>query len=144
MRNKEKPWFDDQCRHAFSLKQEAHLRWTRDRSRVNWEEFVRCQVRANETYSEAKRQFSDRNRNFLMNIQSPHKWWSTLKSAVFGSSSSLPPLGSEGGGLVCESVGEADLLSDHLTASSPGRLLIYRSLVIHLLVLPPLRFGRVR
>ena len=38
---------------------------------------------------------------------------STLKSAVFGSSSSLPPLVSEGGGLVGESVGKADLLSDH-------------------------------
>ena len=38
---------------------------------------------------------------------------STLKSAVFGSSSSLPPLVSEGGALVCESVGTADLLSDH-------------------------------
>ena len=37
----------------------------------------------------------------------------TLKSAVFGSSTSLPPLVSEGGGLVCESVGKADLLSDH-------------------------------
>ena len=37
---------------------------------------------------------------------------STLKSAVFGSSSSLPPLVSEGGGQVCESVGNADLLSD--------------------------------
>ena len=48
-----------------------------------------------------------------MNVQSPHKWWSTLKSAVFGSSSSLPTLISEGGGLVCESVGKADLLSDH-------------------------------
>ena len=48
-----------------------------------------------------------------MNVQSPHKWWSTLKSAVFGSSSSLPPLVSESGGLVCESVGKADLLSDH-------------------------------
>ena len=48
-----------------------------------------------------------------MNIQSPYKWWSTLKSAVFGSSSSLPPLVREGGGLVCESVGKADLLSDH-------------------------------
>ena len=36
-RNKDKPWFDDQCRHAFGLKQEAHLRWTRDHSRVNWE-----------------------------------------------------------------------------------------------------------
>ena len=26
---------------------EAHLRWTLDRSRVNWEEFVHYQVRAN-------------------------------------------------------------------------------------------------
>ena len=48
-----------------------------------------------------------------MNVQSPQKWWSTLKSAVFGSNSSLPPLVREGGGLVCESVGKADLLSDH-------------------------------
>ena len=70
-------------------------------------------MRANETYSEAKCQFSDRNRYVLMNVQSPHKWWSTLKSVVFGSSSSLPPLVSEGGGLVCEFVGKADLLSDH-------------------------------
>ena len=105
---------DEQCRHAFGLNQEAHLRWTRDRSRVNWEEFIRCQVRSNETYSEAKRQFSDRNMDILMNVQSPHKWWYTLKSAVFGSSSSLPPLISEGGGLVCESVGKANLLSDHV------------------------------
>ena len=101
MRNKDKPWFDDQCRHAFGLKQEAHLRLTCVRSEVNWEEFVRYQVRSNETYSEAKHQFSDRNRDVLMNGQSPHKWWSTLKSAVFGSSSSLPPLVSEGGRLVC-------------------------------------------
>ena len=35
VRNKDKPWFDDQCRRAFDLKQEAHLRWTRDSSRVN-------------------------------------------------------------------------------------------------------------
>ena len=50
--------------------QEAHLRRTRDRSHVNWDEFVRCQVRANETYSETKRQLSDRNRDVLMNVQS--------------------------------------------------------------------------
>ena len=49
----------------------------------------------------------------FLNVQSPHKWWSAFKSAVFGSSSSLPPLVSVGGGLVCESVGKADLLSDH-------------------------------
>ena len=112
LRNKDKPWFDDQCMHAFGLKQQAHLRWTRDRFRVNWEEFGPSQVRANETYSEAKRQFSDRNRVVLMNVQSPHKWWSTLKSVVFGSSSSLHPIVSEGGRLVFQSVDKADLLSD--------------------------------
>ena len=33
---------------------------------------------------------------------------------MFGSSSSLPPLVGSGGGLVCELLGNADLLSDHL------------------------------
>ena len=66
---------------------------------------------ANETNSEAKCQFSTRNRDVLVNARSPHKWWSTLKSAVFGLSLSLPPLVG-GGGLVCESVSKA-LLLDH-------------------------------
>ena len=35
--SKDKPWFIDDCRLAFDIKQEAHLRWTRDRSRVNWD-----------------------------------------------------------------------------------------------------------
>ena len=45
-----------------------------------------------------------------MNAQFPHKQWSILKSAVFGLSSSLPPIVS---GVVDWSVGKADLLSDH-------------------------------
>ena len=113
VRDKDKSWFDDQCRHAFGLKEEAHLRWTRDRSWVNWEEFVRCHLRANETYSEWKCQFSARNSDVLMNAKSPHKGWSTLKSAVFGLSSPLPLLVAGGGGLVCESAGKAGLLLDH-------------------------------
>ena len=52
-----------------------------------------------------------------MNVQSPHKWWSTLKSAVFGTSSSLPPLVNEGGGLECESAGKIDLQSDHFEST---------------------------
>ena len=48
--------------------------------------------------------------------KSSHKWRSTLKSAVFGVSSLLPPLVGGGGGLVCESIGKADLLSDHFDA----------------------------
>ena len=70
-------------------------------------------MRGNETYSVAKHRFSHRNIDVLMNVHSPHKWWSTLKFAVFGSSSSLPPLVSEGGGLVCESIGQYGRLSDH-------------------------------
>ena len=101
-------------------------------------------MRANEIYSEAKRQFSARNRDVLMNTQSPHKCWSTLKSAVFSLSSSLPPLVGGGGGLVCESVGKADLLSDHFDGSSPGSLLIFNALAIRLRVLPLLPSGRVR
>ena len=73
--------------------------------------FIKCQVRANEIYLEANLQLGVRDKDVLMNADSPHQWWSTLKSAVFGSSSSLPPLVGGGGGLVCESVGKADLLS---------------------------------
>ena len=71
MRNKDKIWFDDQYRHAFGLKQEPLLRWTRDRSRVNWEEFVHCQVRVNETYSDSMRQFSARWLDTLMFLSMP-------------------------------------------------------------------------
>ena len=130
VRNKDKTWVDDQCRHAFGLKQEAHLRWARDCSRVNWEEFVHCQVRANETCSGDKRQFSDTIGAVLMNVQSPHKLWSTLKSAMFGTNSSLPPFVNEGGGLVCECVGKADLLSDHFD-SKQSREAVYLPLTCH-------------
>ena len=47
------------------------------------------------------------------------KGGSALKSAVLGSSSSLPPLVGPSGGLVCESVGTADLLSDHFDSKQP-------------------------
>ena len=120
VRNKDKPWFDYQCRHAFGLERKAHLRWTRDRSRVNWEQFARYQVRANGMYLGAKRQFSDKKLDALMNVQSLisggpllSRSSSSTQSTLVGSSSSLPPLVSEGGRLMYESVGEADLLSDH-------------------------------
>ena len=65
-----------------------------------------------------------------MNVQSPYKWWSTIKSAVLGSSSSLPPLVNPDGGLVCESVGKADLLSDHFD-SKQSREAVDLSLTCH-------------
>ena len=35
----------------------------------------------------------------VMNVQFPHKWWSTQKYAVFGSSLLLPSIVGEGGNL---------------------------------------------
>ena len=87
VRNKDKPWFNDDCRLVFDIKQWAHLQWTRDRSRVNWDEFVHYQRRVNAVYAKTIQQFSFRSRDVLMNAQCPHKWWSIFKSAVFGSSS---------------------------------------------------------
>ena len=92
MCNKDKPYFDDQCKHAFGLKQEAHRRWTRNRSGVNWDEFVHCQVRANDTYSEAKRQFNDRNRDVLMNVHFPQKRWYYGSASAACSSGMFPGL----------------------------------------------------
>ena len=65
--DKNKSWFNDQWRRAFGLQQEAHPWWTRDRSRINCEKFVHCQVRADKTQSEAKREFSVKNRDVLVN-----------------------------------------------------------------------------
>ena len=72
MGNKDKPWFNDQCRHTLGFMQKAHLHT--HHSRVNWEEFVRRQVRVNETYSETKRGIGVRSRDVLINAESPHKW----------------------------------------------------------------------
>ena len=44
--NMDTPWFNKDCRLAFDIKQVANLQWTRDHSRVNWDEFVHYQKRA--------------------------------------------------------------------------------------------------
>ena len=115
VRNKDKPWFNDDSRLALDMKHGAHLRWTRDHSQVNWDECVHYLRRANAVHAEAMREFSVRSRDVLMNVQCAHKRRSILKSAVFGSSSdsSLLPLIGAGGGLVCESVRKADMLAAH-------------------------------
>ena len=57
-------------------------------------------------------------------------------------SSSLPSLVGGGGGLVCESVGKADLLLDHFDGKQYRESV--HSLAIRLRDLPPLPSGRVR
>ena len=56
----------------------------------------------------------------------------------------MPSLVSEGGGLVCESVGKADLLLDYFDSKQSRAAVDLPSLVIYLPVLPPLLSGRVK
>ena len=99
-----------------ALKQEAHLKGPVIALGLTWKSLSpSCQGRANITYT-LRPSFSFVTVTWMhvINIaQSHHKRWSILKSAEFGSSSSLPPLVDGGGGLACESVVKADLLSDH-------------------------------
>ena len=125
---------------GFDLKQEAYRRRTRDRSRVNWEEFVRCQVRANETYYEAKRQFSVINRDDLVNAQSP-QWYSIkslLCSARIRHCTSL--LVGVVDCCVCQLL-RLICCQIILTASSPGSLLTCNRLAIRLPVYHLTRCG---
>ena len=50
-------------------------------------------------------------KSLLTNAPNPRKWWSTVKTAVFGASSSLPPLLDRGGKLVRSTDEKSSLLS---------------------------------
>ena len=134
VRNKDKPWFDDLCRRAFDLKQEAHLRWTRDHSWVNWKEFVRCQVRANEVYSDAKHQFIVRNIDVLMNIQPLISAGPLLSPLCSARVRHYLPWSVQVGDWCVSRLERLISCPIISTASSPGSLLICWSLAICLLV----------
>ena len=88
--------------------------------------------------------YSVRNRDVRMNSQNAHKWWYTLLSPVFSLSSSFSPLIGGSGGLVCESVGKADLFSDHFDGKESRESVDCHSLDIRLRNLPPLHSGQER
>ena len=52
-------------------------------------------------------------REKLTAASTPHAWWSTLKTSVFGVSSSVPPLISPGGSLVGHPREKAELFNEH-------------------------------
>ena len=109
----DKTWFSTKCIAARDAKQAAYHRWLRQRSRESWAEYTWARSLAEETYHDAQTEHASSTRSKLSDSSNPHKWWSTLKSALFGSSPSLPPLLSEGGELVTSPKGKADLLMAH-------------------------------
>jgi len=113
VRSQDKPWFDDSCRRAYQLKQEAYRNWRRGMLHRDYLVFVELRRRAKEVYAVAEQEYRARARETLQMTTNSHKWWSTLKSSVFGARSSIPPLIGDGGSLVTDSVEKADLFLRH-------------------------------
>ena len=91
-RNRDKAWFNADCRRAYLEKQEAYKLWRRNRSPLTWENYTRLRTEAQQVYASAEREYNETIKETLRESMQAHKWWSTLKSALFGNESSVPAL----------------------------------------------------
>ena len=112
-RTGDKPCFDDRCGLAHHAQQGACRVWSRRMTQADWEEYRVARRHGQLVYEDAERAFTERSKSFLTNTLNQRKWWYTVKSAVFGTSSSLPPLIDRGGKLVWSAVEMASLFSAH-------------------------------
>ena len=91
--------------------------WSRSRTQADWEEYWVARRHAQHVYVKTERAFNERSRALLMDALNPRKWWSTVKTAPFVTSSSLPPLVNRGGRLVWSADEMASLVSAHFDAN---------------------------
>ena len=91
-RNKDKTWFNNDCKRAYLEKQDAYNFWRRNRSDLTWRNNVHLRSVAQEVYALAKREHNSGVRDTLLGATQSHKWWSSLKSALFGIDDGMPPL----------------------------------------------------
>ena len=57
-RNKDKAWFNNDCKRAYLEKQEAYNLWERNRSDLTWNSYVQLRSAAQEVYAFAEREFN--------------------------------------------------------------------------------------
>ena len=110
-RLRDKPWFNDSCRRIYDVKQTAYRTWTRHRTHANWLDYTRLRAQAVNVYDAAKTEYNRHLQETLNNASQPHKWWSSLKSAVFGVDTSIPPLLNPDGSVTSSLNAKAELLS---------------------------------
>ena len=111
-RIKDKAWFNDECRQAYNEKQSAYRLWSNNKSDLCWRNFTRLRAEAQSIYDAAEREYNNGIKETLSSTNQPHKWWSTLKAALFGVDSSMPPLLKVDGSVTHCPKEKADLLAD--------------------------------
>ena len=93
-------------------KQEAYQLWRRNRSVITWNNCVNLRNGAQETYDAAEKEYNDSVRDTLIGTTNSHKWWSTLKTALFGMDVVVPPILRPDGSLAHCPKGKAALFAD--------------------------------
>ena len=89
---KDKAWFNEDCKHASLAKQEAYQLWRKNCSDITWNNYVNLRNAAQETIAAAEKEYNDSVRDTLIGTTNSYKWWSTLKTALFGVDVAVPPL----------------------------------------------------
>ena len=93
-------WLDASCRRVCDAKQTAYHAWYRENNAEHWGQFVLARAEAQRVYGAARQSHNERTMNSLKHSTCSHKWWETLKGAIFGVDPSIPALMGPGGGLV--------------------------------------------
>ena len=107
----DKAWFNEDCVNAFHNKQNAYRLWSQNRSPFLWEEYVVHRRHAQYVYDAALLEYNNDIRQSLSTALHPHKWWSTLKTFLFGVNSSLPPIRTDNGSVTYDPSKKAEVFS---------------------------------
>ena len=89
---KDKAWFNEDCKRANLAKQEVYQLSRKIRSDTTWNNYVNLRNTAQETCAAAEKEYNDGVRDTLIGTTNSHKWWFTLKTALFGVDVAVPPL----------------------------------------------------
>ena len=76
--NKDKAWFNSDCKNANLEKNEAYNLWRRNKSQLTWNNFVRLRSAAQDVYALAEREYNTGIKDTLLGATQPHKWRYTI------------------------------------------------------------------
>ena len=79
---------------------------------MTWDNYIRLQAVARRVYASAEKEYNDNIKDDLLGTSQPNKWWSTLKSALFGIDTTVPALLKPDGSLTHDPKEKATLFAD--------------------------------
>ena len=120
----DKPWFNAECKLAYHEKHEAYHLWRSNHSEFLWQNFTEFRSQAQNVYEWADRAYNEGVEEIMLSSSDNYKWWSTLKSSLFGMDPIMPPfLKPDGAASYCPN-GKTELLAEVLESKQRGESLL--------------------